>query len=332
MVLQRAVSTILCQQLKKYFLVSPPSPALAQEIRAAVTNLALRALGLAPTAHDKTTDVVIDVILTPIALGGGGLCDPVYRGAQECAVNLAAALIHPAATVRRSAHLLVAHARDRTRCPLTEHGDQTPQTKLDYIRHYAEVQLHKGTQSIIPPPNRQGVYNAPRRYRSQDFTPRMHDLLTLSKFVFTAAKHPVLSQMPVPRQQQPWTWSRIPAIPSAALHRAQTVVMSPHVLWMGVNTVGRSSFKSDGVVKPKGTAALSEEEAIRRTHEDDCFLHASMDRLTAMRYAWGDGTRGGGLVLMLDVDAIVKTYGQDAVRDVSTASGRASVNIQEPSP
>jgi hypothetical protein len=108
--------------------------------------------------------------------------------------------------------------------------------------------------------------------------------------------------------------------------------MSPHILWMGVNKVGRSSFESDGIVKPKGTAALSEEEAIRRTHGDDCFLHASMDRLTAMRYAWGDGRQGGGLVLMLDVDAIVKTYGQDAVRDVSTASGRASVNIQEPSP
>ena len=40
-----------------------------------------------------------------------------------------------------------------------------------------------------------------------------------------------------------------------------------------------------------------------------------------------DDRQGGGLVLMLDVDTIVKTYGQDVIRDMST--GRGTVNIQE---
>jgi hypothetical protein len=65
MVLQRAVSTPV---LTTQEVLPCPLPALAQEIRAAVANLAL----LAPTAHHTTSDVVIDVLLTPLTLGGKG--------------------------------------------------------------------------------------------------------------------------------------------------------------------------------------------------------------------------------------------------------------------
>ena len=42
---------------------------------------------------------------------------------------------------------------------------------------------------------------------------------------------------------------------------------------------------------------------MRKSHKDDNFLHATMDRLTAIRYAHWGGT-GSHTLLMLDLDRI----------------------------
>ena len=78
-------------------------------------------------------------------------------------------------------------------------------------------------------------------------------------------------------------------------------------------------------------ANLSEEESIRSTHSDDCFLHATADRNTAVHYAYGAHGNGSGSVLQICVSAVVASYGAEAVRPVNTKKERAELNIAEDS-
>ena len=81
----------------------------------------------------------------------------------------------------------------------------------------------------------------------------------------------------------------------------------------------------------KGGANLSEEESIRSTHSDDCFLHATADRNTAVRYAYGAHGNGSGNVLQICVSAVVASYGAGAVRPMNRKKERAHLNIVEDS-
>ena len=78
-------------------------------------------------------------------------------------------------------------------------------------------------------------------------------------------------------------------------------------------------------------AKLSEEESIRSTHSDECFLHATADRNTAVRYAYGAHGNGSGSVLQICVPAVVVSYGAKAVQPVNRKNERAHLSIAEDS-
>ena len=84
-----------------------------------------------------------------------------------------------------------------------------------------------------------------------------------------------------------------------------------------------------GCVFAKGAAALSEEESIRSTHSDDCLIHATADRNSAVRYTYGAYGIGSGSVLQILVPAVVASYGAEALRPVCTKSRRVDLNIAE---
>jgi len=84
-----------------------------------------------------------------------------------------------------------------------------------------------------------------------------------------------------------------------------------------------------GCVSSKLAASLTEEESIRSTHSDDCFLHATADRNTAVCYAYGAYGIGNGSVLQVSVPAVVASYGAEVVRPVCTKSERVELNIAE---
>jgi hypothetical protein len=105
--------------------------------------------------------------------------------------------------------------------------------------------------------------------------------------------------------------------------------MVPGKLWIGLNAYGKQQFMQTGCVFAKGAAALSEEESIRSTHSDDCLIHATADRNSAVRYTYGAYGIGSGSVLQILVPAVVASYGAEAVRPVSTKSERVDLNIAE---
>jgi len=111
--------------------------------------------------------------------------------------------------------------------------------------------------------------------------------------------------------------------------------MVPGILLIGLIATGKQKFVATGCVSPKEGANLREDESIRSTHEDECFLHPTDDRNTAVRYAYGAHGNGSGIgsgsVLQICVPAVVASYGAEAVRPVNRKNERADLNIAEDS-
>ena len=68
-----------------------------------------------------------------------------------------------------------------------------------------------------------------------------------------------------------------------------------------------------------------------RNQSDDCFLHATADRNTAVRYAYGAHGNENGSMLQIFVSAVVASYGAKEVRPVNRKKKRANLNIAEDS-
>jgi len=103
--------------------------------------------------------------------------------------------------------------------------------------------------------------------------------------------------------------------------------MVPGILWIELNAKGKQQFMMTG----KGGANLSEGESIQSTHSDDCFLHATANRNTAVCYTYdAHGNESGGVSQMC-VPAVVASYGAEAVQPVSRKNERADLNIAEDS-
>ena len=107
--------------------------------------------------------------------------------------------------------------------------------------------------------------------------------------------------------------------------------MVPGILRIGLNAIGKQQFMATGCVSAKGGANLSEEESIQSKHSDDCFLHATADRNTAMRYAYGAHGNGSASVLQICVSAVVVSCGAKTVRLVNRKNERVDLNIAEDS-
>ena len=162
-VMRAAAASVLYQRLKQLLLVQPPTPDLARDIRTATARTGLEALGLAKLLDHNTDSTLVDILLLPTHLGGCGIIDPIHRAVQDAAANILAGLSHTNKIVRASYYCLVAENSRRTPSPLTTHGDRTPHNRIDFLRHHAEVQLHRGRQPP-PPPRPPLSYQPDRRY------------------------------------------------------------------------------------------------------------------------------------------------------------------------
>ena len=80
-------------------------------------------------------------------------------------------------------------------------------------------------------------------------------------------------------------WTPLRAEPSEARTRATLVIIEPNIAWMGLNWHAREMLEAEGFVTPKGKKRLSPLQAISATSDDDCYLHVTLDRPTAIRYA-----------------------------------------------
>jgi len=81
--------------------------------------------------------------------------------------------------------------------------------------------------------------------------------------------------------------------------------MVPGMLLIGLIAKGKHQFVQTGCVSVKGAAALNEKESIQSTHANDCFLHATVDQNTTVRYAYGAYGNGSGSVLQISVPVMV---------------------------
>jgi len=79
-------------------------------------------------------------------MGGGGMGDPVIKCIQDSVITILAGLPHDSVAVRASYENLLAHAGDYTRDIFSVRGDQTAAQRLQFLRHHAEIQFHRGKQ------------------------------------------------------------------------------------------------------------------------------------------------------------------------------------------
>ena len=137
-----------------------------------------------------------------------------------------------------------------------------------------------------------------QHFTHQPLTELALEMMRHGNFQFIAKQHPIWSQCAA--KPVPWAWTPITVQTSEAQARARSLTITKNILWIGLNATGAKTFLESGFIQPKGYANLTPAEAIRDTHDDDCFLHASADRSRMVRYAFGRNGQGGGLVLALD--------------------------------
>jgi len=111
--------------------------------------------------------------------------------------------------------------------------------------------------------------------------------------------------------------------------RAQSSTVVPGILWIGLNAKGKQQFMVTGCVSAEGGTNLSEEESIRSAHSEVCFLRATADRKTAVRYAYGALGNGSASVVQVCEPAVVASYGAQAVRPLSRKNESVNLNIAE---
>ena len=104
----------------------------------------MRALGLA-SINEELDNAVIAFLLAPHCLGGGGVGNPVIKGVQDSVIAILAGLQHDSVAVMANyENLLTPHAGDNTRNIISVRGDQTVDGRLQFLRHHAGIQFHRG--------------------------------------------------------------------------------------------------------------------------------------------------------------------------------------------
>ena len=151
------------------------------------------------------------------------MIDPVHRAVQDAAANILAGLSHHNPTVRAAARCLIAENHIRTQSPLTIQGDRTPNDRIDFIRHHAEIQLHQGNQRP-PNPRTPRSFQPDRRYLLDNLPQTALTVLAASKL-----PHPIHSAPPHRQthhlQQTVDHWPPLPIQPSPAQARAQALII-----------------------------------------------------------------------------------------------------------
>ena len=120
-------------------------------------------------------------------------------------------------------------------------------------------------------------YQPTQVFSRNDFSFGSKDLLKETAFHYLPVRDPVVLIQEPDSHISTSEWKALPVEESQSQTRAQSSTMVPGMLWIGLNAIGKQLFMATGCVSAKGGAILSEEESIRSTHSDDCFLHATAD-------------------------------------------------------
>ena len=106
-------------------------------------------------------------------------------------------------------------------------------------------------------------------------------------------------------QQNDTSWPPLPIKSSPAQARAQALIIQPDIVWMAPNATQLAELLQHRRIRPKGLPRTRTiREAVHKSHTDDCYLHTTRDRFTAMKCAYGHKGDGSGTFIMLDLTAI----------------------------
>jgi len=281
----------------------------------------MRALGLAPM-NEELDNAVTVFLLAPHWLGGGGMGDQVIKCVQDSAITILAGLQYDNVAVRANYENLLTHAGDCTRDIFSVRGDPTAVRRLQFLRHHAELQIHRGKQHV-PAPRQAFKYQPSQIFNHDDFTFSSKELSKDTAFHYLPVRDPVVLIKEPKSHTSRCSSKTLPVEASEVQTRAQSSTMVPGILWIGLNAIGKQQFMAIGCVSAKVRANLSEEESIRSTHSDDCFLRATANRSTAERYAYGTHGNESGSVLKY----VCLQWWHHMVRRVNRKKECADLNI-----
>ena len=210
--------------------------------------------------------------------------DPGRRLVQDAATNILTGLAHPSPVVRETFHTVLGESSHFA-------GLDGKGSRLDYCRHTAEVQLHKGPQRP-PPLIRYDTFQPSQRHLSRPLPPKLEELRRETTAPGrTTHRHPACTvrDPQIASHEDSVTHTALPHNPSEAAARAQALLTHPDIVWMGLNPTQETNWSTSGRVHPKEQNQCTILESVRSTLNDDCHFHVSRDRTTAMRYAHGQG-------------------------------------------
>ena len=308
--------TIMYQRMKYMLCAEPPDQPTMTHLRNSVGHAGLQALKLPALSSLEKHQILTDILLTPVHLGGAGMEDPRRRLAQDAATNILTGLNHPSSIVRETFHTVLGESSYFA-------GLDGKGSRLDYCRHTAEIQLHKGPQRP-PPLICYDTFQPSQRHLSRPLPPKLEELRSETTAPGRAThRHPpcTVRDPPIASPEDSVKHTALQYNPSEAAARAQALLNHPDIVWMGLNSTQESNWTTNKRVYPKGQNQYSIFESVRSTRHDDCHFHVSRDRTTAMRYAHGQGNTESRGVVMIDLRAVRQTAGAEVI-DLSTDEGR----------
>jgi len=126
---------------------------------------------------------VIAFLLALHRLGAGTMGDPIIKCVQDSVITILVGLQHNSVAVRANCENLLAHARDRTRDIFSVRGAQKAARCLQFLRHHAEIQFHKGKQQL-PAPCQVFRYQPGQIFSQNDFLIEIQAMLKATKFQY----------------------------------------------------------------------------------------------------------------------------------------------------
>ena len=99
--------TIMYQRMKYMLCAEPPDQPTMTHLRNSVGHAGLQALKLPALSSLEKHQILTDILLTPVHLGGAGMEDPRRRLAQDAATNILTGLNHPSSIVRETFHTVL---------------------------------------------------------------------------------------------------------------------------------------------------------------------------------------------------------------------------------
>jgi len=135
--------------------------------------------------------------------------DPVINCVQDSVISILAGLQHDSVAVRANDENLLAHAGDRTRDIFSVRGDETAARRLQFLRHHAEIQFHRGKQQL-PGPRQAFRYQPSQNFSQNDFSIGVQEMLKATVFQYIPPRDPVVLTDEPDNLTPTSTWKALP--------------------------------------------------------------------------------------------------------------------------